>query len=223
VEVRNDVAGRSSPDPELVQLLTEAERFRAWARARDLPEIWEWEVDYEEWRSIWAATDVFLASHPADTWDHDTAATVLYLLARDEEIGQIARFLARDPEGVLFIATTWREAMELKARWQITALLGALGQQAANAEPLLLALSAGPNEYVRRHVLIALGRLPSRRTVEQLAENAWNDEEMQEHHRMALLGALYDAGSPMLEEYLDRATADGRPYLLQFAEKLRKR
>ena len=78
------------------------------------------------------------------------------------------------------------------------------------------------NEYVRRRSLRALARLGSL-ALEELALAAWHrPDDNQEWSRMMVLWCLHRAGSPHLEPLLTEAEQDKRPYLSDFAKKVRR-
>lgn len=91
---------------------------------------------------------------------------------------------------------------------------------AARVVPLRINYACDENEYVRRRVLLVLGKQKSP-AVEDLVDAAWAANE--EHQRMVVLEALYTNGSMRLQEFLVRAANDNRPYLIQCATRIQHR
>lgn len=147
--------------------------------------------------------------------------TVIYIVARDNEVEIMVSELAQEPDRFLAVALACLSSAERDAKWQFAAELGKLSTHLQEAESLLLKFVEDEDEYVRRRAIIALGRIRSSH-VERLAEQAWNrEEEWQEYQRMAVLDALHSVGSPQLETYLIKATEDGRQYLGVCAAKIK--
>jgi len=200
-------------------------RFQFWAATYPYGEKrGEWECDYEAWSDLYIAFQSFLAQHPFDTWSDEQTATLLYVLARDNEMGfsaGLAGEVAKDPGRLLHLAAASLQCEERDAKWQVAHQLGNLHGYASEAEPLLLSLFQDADEYVRRNALMALGRLECS-LVEGLVEAAWSrPDEWQEYQRMGVLDALYNIRSPQLEKYLVRADEDGRQHLAGYAAKIR--
>ena len=64
---------------------------------------------------------------------------------------------------------------------------------------------------------MGLGRIKSP-AVESLVETAWDTGH--EYQRMGVLFALHRINSPRLAEFRDRAIADGRKYLVGYAQRV---
>ncbi|MCL2089686.1 MAG: HEAT repeat domain-containing protein [Micrococcales bacterium] len=203
-------------------LKTEVGRFQSWADSY-LPHqrCGEWECDYEEWSSIYQAVLGFVAACPFGSWSHDDARTVLYAIARDNEMEHLAGEIRRQHPDLLVWLTHVSIAMgEPDDRWQLAAELGRLASE--EAEQLLLQLAHDQDEYVRRKALSALAKLSSP-AVEELAVEAWHrPDPHQQWARMAALSALQQIGSPRLEALLTEAERDPRKYLREFAERVRR-
>jgi len=200
-------------------------RFRSWAAAYPYGEKRsEWECDYDAWSDLYTAFQSFLEENPFDTWSDEQTGTLLYVLARDNEMGfsaGLASKIAKYPRRLLHLAATSLQCEEYDAKWQIARQLGNLHGHASEAEPLLLSLFQDADEYVRRNALMALGRLECS-LVEGLVEAAWSrPDEWQEYQRMGVLDALYNIRSLQLEKYLARADEDGRQHLAGYAAKIR--
>jgi hypothetical protein len=200
-------------------LMTELERFREWAKT--FPEDrrnGEWECDYGSWGDIYNAVLEFMADHPFDEWSDQELRTVLYAIARDNDIQHLAREVRRrHPELLLPLSQAAIRVGERDDRWQLAAELGELGRADGEEEKLLLIMARDEHEYVRRICLRSLARLGSA-AVEALALEAWHREDPdQEHARMMALDCLSVIGSPRLELLLVEAVKDKRKYLAEFA------
>ena len=144
-------------------------------------------------------------------------ASFLYLLARDNEVEDLADLLSEHPVTLAGVAEHVCAApgcAEPDARWQIAAYLPAIGP---DATPLLLTLFADDDEYVRRRALLSLGELgvPA---AEGCAVAAW--ESGLEYQRIASLHVLHQIGSLELETYAKRAAGDPRSFVRQAARRL---
>ena len=168
--------------------------------------------------AIYEAFTAFINTHATHTWSQEVVGTLLYLIARDNEMGHLAGEVARDSDRLISLSGAAAGSNEPDARWQLAAELGRLESHRVVVEPLLVQFAHDEDEYVRRQALMALGTLGSP-LVEDLAEAAWRTGH--EYQRMAVLAALRDVQSPALDEYLARAESDGRQYLLHYAAKIR--
>jgi hypothetical protein len=208
------------------ELAAEVARFREWAATYPYAGLYgEWECDYRDWTPLTMAFERFVAERPFELWHPVEVETVLYAVARDNEMGVLADRLAEKTDLLLFVARASVSSSERDAKWQMAyhlGLLGAENPQKTAAEAVLLLLVHDGEEYVRRCALIALGNLQSAH-VEQLAVAAWDrPDEWQEYQRMAVLDALHSAKSSLLEPYLEKAEQDGRASLRRYADRIRK-
>jgi hypothetical protein len=145
----------------VTNLLTEVERFRAWADANfpAAERFGEWECDYEHWPAIYVAAADFFAAQPFSSWSDDELRAVLYILARDNEIGEIAGCLRYRNLELLGPVTHAALALgERDARWQLAEQLGRLGVSGGDAKELLVVLARDEDEYVRRRALRSSAR-----------------------------------------------------------------
>lgn len=200
------------------RFLSEVTCFKAWAAS--LPEVryGEWECDYEYWPELRAAFELFLQEGASEQWSAEEAAAVLYAVARDNEVEILAKTMARYPRHLVAAAWAAVQCSDSDAKWQLAGVLATVAPEAAH--PVLEILANDPDEYVRRRALLDLGRLRSP-LVDDLVDGAWPSGE--EYQRIAALHALHDAGSPRLTEFLERAEADGRQYVVENARQLRQK
>ena len=205
-------------------LITEVARFRRWAA--DYPEesrSGEWETDYDNWELLYGAVLEFVGTRPLPGWSAEELRAVLYAIARDNEIEYLAgEIRSRGAELLLALAGAAIDIDEPEAKWQLAEQLGHLEEAGAESEQLLLKLVRDESEYVRRRSLSALARLGSSR-VEEIALAAWHrPDEHQQYARMVAMWSLHRVGSPHLETLLTEAEQDERPYLSEYAKKVRR-
>lgn len=200
--------------------LEEVELFRAWARSSDSePRFAEWQLDYTQWESIYAAATVFLTAVPVAAWNARNIGALLDIIEADWDIQQVAGSLAQHPDKLLRLAElALHETSHADAKWQLALELGPLAPRSTEAERLLLAFAHDEDEYTRRRALGALAKIDSPH-VAGLIEPAWSSGD--EYQRMMALFALAKTSSPDLGKYLQMAEADGREYLLAYAAKIR--
>lgn len=197
----------------------EVSKFRAWADS--LPDdtgTSAWEANYEGWPEMYRAVESFASATSCEQWATYMIHLVLYVLARDTDTGYLVRAIARNPENLLCLAEYGVTDAEPNSNYQLAAELGRLKQLSQRTEPLLLRFAHDNDEYVRRRALLALADIDSPH-VSELVSAAWNTGV--EHARMAVLHALRKIHDPQLEDYLKLAEADGREYLVRYANKIR--
>ncbi|MFO0970504.1 MAG: HEAT repeat domain-containing protein [Gemmataceae bacterium] len=204
------------------ELLTEVDRFRAWAKG--YPEeqrSGEWECGYNFWGDIYDAVLEFTNVRPFESWSAVELETVLYAIARDNELEHLAgEIRRRHPDLLLKLAREAIRVGEKDNRWQLAEELGHISER-AEAERLLLILARDEAEYVRRRSLKSLARHRSP-AVEELAMEAWRrPDPAQEWARMMALDCLEMIDSSRLEPLLAEAEKDDRLYLSQFAKSMR--
>lgn len=199
------------------RFLSEVARFKSWASSLPAGRLsGEWECDYEQWSDLRAGFEAFLAERAPEEWTAEETDAVLYTVARDNEVEIVANALSPFPQHLLAAARASVGSSEPDAKWQLAEVLTRIVPDQAHA--ILEALSSDDDEYVRRRVLLLLGRLRSP-LVEALVDRAW--ETGHEYQRIASLHALHEAGSTHLQHFLSQAEADGRQYLVENARKLR--
>ena len=205
------------------ELLAEVERFRSWASTYPTDHRrCEWECEYEDWDELHAAVLGFVGRSPFPSWSAEELSAVLYALARDNWAEHLSREIAgRDDDLLLDLAEASLRVGEPDAKWQLAAQLEHARTDAARRDQLLLTLARDEDEYVRRRSFKALARLGSPAT-EQLALEAWSrPDESQQWARMMALWALHRVGSARLEPLLAEAEREERPYLSEYAAKVR--
>ena len=198
-----------------LQLIEAVDRFRRWADSTFPAQRYgEWEIEYEDWGSLYDSVRAVLHID-TEGWNDHTKQLLIYAIARDNEVGLICDELSE--EQLMVLAAASISSGERDAKWQLAELLGKhpLTNQ---TEKLLLELAVDGDEYVRRRSLMALADSGSGRA-EQLAITAWQSGE--EYQQMACLHALWRISSPLLPRYLEPAELDSRPFLKGMAERIK--
>jgi len=193
--------------------------FRSWADRYPVGQrSGEWECDYKHWPEITSTFTALLDLGAPQLWDASTVESLLYILARDNEMEMLKEELIARPDHLLALAREALHSTERDARWQLADALGSVELLAFEVEPLLEQLFHDEDEYVSRRALLALARRRSEKA-EPLAFRAWSTEH--EYQRIAALEVFSARNSPLLASYLDLAQRDGRQYLVNFANALR--
>jgi hypothetical protein len=206
------------------ELLTEVERFRSWAATLPPAERGgEWECDYNNWNALYTAVLTFVDARPLTSWSPEELSAVLYAVARDNEMQHLSHEIReRGDDLLLNLAEASLKVGEADAKWQLATELGNVETDVGRREELLRVLARDQQEYVRRRALQSLAHTRSPKT-EQLALEAWSRaDESQEWARMMALWALHHIRSPRLETLLEEAERDARPYLSEYAAKIRR-
>ena len=197
----------------------EVARFRAWADAYPVEvRSGVWESLYDAWPELYGAFTTFVRTTPWQQWSEATTQALLYAIARDNDMEELVKVVAENPDNLLYLAQRAVASPEADARWQIAVELSDLEPRPPQVEPLLLQVAQDEDEYVRRRALMALADIGSPH-VAGLVERAWDTGD--EYQRMAVLYALESVDSPELDTYLARAEADGRQELLDYASSIR--
>ncbi len=199
-----------------MDIVRAAEAFAAWARTHP-QDFGEWETDYLEWPAVYDCARALLADRPFQEWNDAEKQSFLYLLARDNEVEDLADLLAEHPKTLAHVAEhvcATPSSAEAHARWQVAAYLPAIGTEAIS---LLVTLVADEDEYVRRRALLSLGALRAP-VAERCAVAAW--ESGLEYQRIAALHVLHEVGSPRFSTYARLAAGDSRPYVRRAAQRL---
>ena len=198
-----------------MSLLEEVQRFKTWEAGVEWPKGWLRDyVDYPEWESLYASARTCFHSR---RWSDDELKALIFAISRDDEIQDLSREMAESPDLFLQLAHAAALSNEPNAKWQIAEQLGSFSSHRIEAEALLLELGNDEDEYVRRQVLLALGKLHSPQT-ESLAQKAWSSEH--EYQRIAVLIALNTVSSSKLDHYLAEGRKDGRELLLEHVARI---
>lgn len=206
----------------MVKLFTEIDAFELWADS--IPVNYrsgEWECDYMKWDDIYKSFHLFLNDVPCSTWTQEQTEAILYIIARDNEMEELARQVAEKQDVLFLLSKQSFEHGESDVKWQLASKLS-LCKDKAKAEELLLQYVQDENEYVNRRALMTLAKTGSKQT-EKYCQLAWDRDiygEMQEYQRIAVLHSLDTIHSVLLPKYIELAQKDGRKYLLMYAIKI---
>ena len=221
------------------ELFRHIEKFNRWAKRRysipqddistELVGKGEWELDYDlsrgkgTWDDIYSAFENFLDNTDCRGWTKADIRRLLYIIARDNEIGWLVTLLTKHEDALILLANHLLANGSRNAKWQLAvALLGISDKN--KALELLEQFVEDSDEYVVRRSLMALAELGSDKT-ESLCERLWHKNkygEWEEYQRMAILTALCTIKSDKLQQYIALAKEDGRPYLVAKAERIEK-
>jgi HEAT repeat protein len=135
-------------------LALEVAKFRQWARAREECSG-EWECDYADWQSLYAALDDSLAAQHTITVTE--LELLLYALARDNEYERILETLEQFPGIALQVVQAAVSFPDEDARWQAAVLAGRIG-----ATFIVRQFLNDDAEYVRRRAGFALQEMECR-------------------------------------------------------------
>ncbi|MGH8081377.1 MAG: HEAT repeat domain-containing protein [Lysobacter sp.] len=206
---------------DMPDLTLETTRFREWAAAESKAEEGQWECDYNDWPAWHQAVLACVAECAALVWAEEDIEHVLYAIARDNDTQYLAREIRlRYPDALRFLSRAALAKGEAQSRWQLAIELGAMAPD-DEIEGLLLAFATDEDEYVRRHAIRSLTATGSR-AAEELAWASWHrPDDQQEWARMSVLECLRELKSPRLAPLLAEALYDCRPFLRQFAERMR--
>lgn len=147
-------------------LATEVAKFREWAIVRQSPDYLpgrfshgagEWECDYPDWQSLYAAVADFLTAAAQRTLADAEIELLLYVLARDNEDERVLEMLEQFPAIAMQVAEAAVGFPEADARWQAAVLSGRIG-----AATVVRRFLNDEAEYVRRRAGFALQEMGSR-------------------------------------------------------------
>ncbi|MEV6692565.1 HEAT repeat domain-containing protein [Micromonospora sp. NPDC051196] len=114
----------------------------------------EWEANYPHWEALLDAAEQ--AVKRASVLEREVISDLLFVLARDNEDERVAEILRDNPAALRRLLPQALRYPDAQARWQVAAILPALG--AVAVEPLMQ-LKLDPDEYVRRRAAIALSEI----------------------------------------------------------------
>jgi HEAT repeats len=196
----------------------ECNRFRAWAATIPIDkQVGEWEVSYEDWSSLSTAFITFISTSLPQHWTAEMFEDVLYIIARDNEAEELVAHVAEYPNTLIILAEKALSSSEWNAKWQIAVELSRLEMVSPKIEGLIFQFAHDTDEYVRRRAFMALADIGSVQSL-QLVDEAWKSQH--EYQRIAVLYVLSKLHSPLLQEYVNLAQVDGRPYLLSHATRI---
>ncbi|MFK8013029.1 MAG: HEAT repeat domain-containing protein [Marinicellaceae bacterium] len=198
----------------------EIDKFRLWASCYpEKSRSGEWECDYENWSSIYSAFLLFIENKVPTQLSGTEIADIIYVIARENEMEHLIEAVALKEELFQLLIEHVINSTENEAKWQFAVALGECSLDSALAEAALLKLVVDTNEYTSRRALQSLGEIDSNHT-ESYCIKAW--ETNHEYQRIMALWVLKKIDSKKLLTYLELAFIDGRVYLVQNANEIKK-
>lgn len=206
-------------------------KFNRWAKRRyySVPQDdigGEWELNYDfsqggSWNRIYSTFENFLEWTNCREWTKSDMGRLLYIIARDNEIGWLVKLLAKHEDALILLAKQSLIDGPHDAKWQLAVALTGLSDRSCAME-LLEKFVEDSAEYVVRRSIMALADLGSDKT-EILCEKLWHKSkygEWEEYQRIAILASLNTIKSDKIRHYIALAKVDGRPYLFAEAERI---
>ena len=225
----------TNPKKEKHELFFHIENFNRWAKRHySIPQdeiFGEWELNYNmirgkhSWDDIYKAFENFLETTNCHEWKPPVIRRLIYIIARDNEIGWLIKLLTKREDALILLArqSLLVDSSSAVAKWQLAVALTGISDRNLAVE-LLEQFVEDSDEYVVRRSLMALAEVGSDK-VESLCEKLWHKDkygEWEEYQRMAVLIALHTIKSDKLRHYLILAKEDGRQYLVAEAERIEK-
>jgi DNA polymerase III delta prime subunit len=214
------------------QLSAHVEKYQQWVAATFTHEqIVNGDYDaagYPEWDEIERHLQEFFATIDFHELNDSQLDEIIYLIARNWDLGTIINWLYDDPalsqigmteEQFLVISKKTLHSSDWDARYQIAGVLYRVSEEnKEQAIELLLKYHQDHEDYVRRMALKSLFML-NYSDLQDLIEKSWRYDEV--HERMYCLALLKKMKSDQYEAYLSGALSDQRAYLREYAESLR--
>lgn len=194
----------------------EVGQFRAWAVGHE-DSYGEWECDYSNWPSFWAAARDAIEQSQIDPLDDIDLLNLLYALGRDNEIECIRRHLIHFPALLRQLSLRATDLSDDAACWQIAVSISEA--KLTDSASLLTPYLTHSNEYVRRRALIALASVDPTRAEEIAIRNLTDSFE---YTRIAALTVLADVGSLKTHAAATRMLNDPNEYVRANADKILK-
>ncbi len=205
------------------KVFIEIDRFDNWAQSQfDVPQDdigGEWECNYENWDDIYKSFENFITIANPNELTGKQKNRLLYIIARDNEIGYLSRIL--DNQFLTILTEQSIADGHRDDKWQLAVQLYKLTDR-EKALAFLEKLVNDDDEYVNRRSLLELAKLKSEK-VEFYAEKFWNKNkygQMEEYQKIAVLHSLKIINSKLLDNYIELAKQSGQMYLIENAEKI---
>ncbi|KEQ25878.1 HEAT repeat domain-containing protein [Paenibacillus tyrfis] len=165
----------------------------------------EWEIAYPYWFRIYTLIGEILSGYEFFELTSEVKGNIFYLLARDNEMEEIAALLSQYPDYIISFAKEGLDYHDYEARWQLAHYIWKYGQTYPEVEGILIRYYKDLDEYVRRRALLALGYMKSI-YAEQLALESWNTGL--EYQRIAALYVLDEVNSTKIDDILKEGEED---------------
>ncbi|WP_040952705.1 HEAT repeat domain-containing protein [Gorillibacterium massiliense] len=190
--------------PIFKELKNEVSHFVNWSNSVK-HKVYEWEADYPDWSRVYTLIGKLLMSISFSDLTQEAKKDLLFLLARDNELEEIATQLAEYPDHIIPLSREGLSYPDSDARWQLAHYIWSYGNTFPEVEGILVEYYRDTDEYVRRRTLLALGYMKSC-YAEQLALESWNTGL--EYQRIAALDVLHEINSIQINELLNEGEKD---------------
>ena len=240
-DVRNALREHEKSQPELPpkeQLRSLVTKFKKWISDNYSEEqIKDNLIDdagYPDWGEIENHFAKILKNNWLSILDKDDKINLLYLIARNWDIGSlIGWFSAEKPLSTLGdlsdedfvelakIVSQLQQPEFEEAKFQFASSFKKFDELSPEIEETLLTIYQSRDEYSRRHALISLAKL-GYKNIRELLNKSWETEE-EEHHKIDCLRAIneYVKDEDLLNEYLIKATFDGREEISKYVAEIK--
>jgi hypothetical protein len=198
-------------------LTIEVARFKEWA-LQHARTSGEWECDYEHWNELRAAAKESMERYANELPDLATRSSLLYTIARDNEMEELKDELVKFPNLLRHLARFGVDSSEPDAKWQIA--VSVAEAKLSDAADLIRPYLTDSSEYVRRRSLLAVAPF-SPIEAEEIAKS-WMDNDY-EYSRIAGLHVLDIANSDALFFYLERHANDPDRYVRSNVDDIRRK
>ncbi|WP_163855450.1 HEAT repeat domain-containing protein [Paenibacillus elgii] len=186
------------------ELKIEVSNFLDWSKSFEHDGN-EWETGYPYWFRIYTLIGKVLSGYKFIELTPEVKENIFYLLARDNEMEEIATLLSEYPDYIISFAKEGLDYQDYEARWQLAHSIWKYGQTYSEVEGILLRYYKDLDEYVRRRALLALGYMKSI-YAEQFALESWNTAL--EYQRIAALYVLDEINSTKIDDILKEGEKD---------------
>ncbi|GLI08859.1 hypothetical protein YDYSG_48910 [Paenibacillus tyrfis] len=99
------------------ELKIEVSNFLNWSKSFEYDEN-EWEIGYPHWFRVFALIGKLLSSYKFIELTPEVKENIFYLLARDNEVEEIAALLSEYPDYIISLAKEGLDYHDYEARWQ---------------------------------------------------------------------------------------------------------
>ncbi|GMX65510.1 hypothetical protein Elgi_47810 [Paenibacillus elgii] len=181
------------------ELKIEVSNFLNWSKSFEHDEN-EWERGYPHWFRVYALIGKLLSSYKFIELTPEVKENIFYLLAKDNEVEEIAALLSEYPDYIISLAKEGLDYHDYEARWQLAHYIWKYGQTYPEVEEILIRYYKDRDEYVSRRALLAIGNMKSGHA-EQFALESWNTGL--EYQRIAALHVLDEINSTKIDDILN--------------------
>lgn len=191
------------------------------------------DTSYPKWDEIEHFFSETLAQKRIPGFDQEDKTNLLYLIARNWDIGNMIAWLSNGPqlsnvgdlseEDFIVLAETavTLDGTEFAdAKSQMASSFKKFGTLTDEVKTILLKFYNDKDEYTKRHALMTLGKL-GYAGIRELVHQSWQMDD--ENHKLGCLDVVYYLNDPeLMKEYLLLADKAEGEHLKEYAKKLRK-